>query len=396
MAKASETDDTKLTTTTPQTNYVIEPKGFWHNLDKRIEKWLNQPPGPFGRFLKSIGSGIKSIWGSKIMSPVRWVTSKIANFANDVLQNPAVQFTLFTVSLAFAIGSLILAAPAAMPIAAAALGIVVGGKIAKTAYEARKSYRKEELEKQLDLLKTLQAMRDVRNDLLSNLPKDISASIEPHLTKKTHGSTVHKRSQISGSKEFVKNLLVNLPSIASAAINVSGIPHSLHSISEIAKAASLARAGQTTISQPISSRQESYSIVTTENEIRTQINELSDEMQVPHCRSNDELLKFVGETAADMIALNEIIKKRKEPVGASPEQEDLDLFQELREDAKKAKKHTSPIEERGSSFKKALTHIGRAFLGLKSSSTPSIKGETINTMTRRDDKHHDDDTHRIG
>jgi len=364
MAKTPDTDRiTDISGDTPTQkieDYSIEPQGFWHRLDRRIERtstYIAQLK--FSKPFEMIGSGGSYLWNSRLMSPVRWVTSKAANAINSITKDPVMQFLTFAISLAFAIIAVVTAAPAALPLAATMLGMVAASKIIKTAHDARKSYRKEQLEKQLELLKTLSAIREARGHLLDQLPPETRKSIEPDLKKIDPKSPIHRRQPLAMSKETLKDILANLPGLISAGAHFSNIPTTFHTLSQVAKATSTARSAATIVSQPSSSQKNVSGVVNEENALRMEINALSIELQVPRVKDNSELSKFVADTAADTLALENLTTTHRDPSTNQSE-----TFKKLVEQIKSNPDHRKSIEgpHKGASV---TTHVLGAFLGAK-------------------------------
>jgi len=213
-------------------NYALEEQGFWHRIDRRLEKTgaslKKFSESKYWSPFKKAGESIKAFWNSKPMAPIKWVTEKTASAINTVLKHPVTQFASFAIGMTLAATALVAAAPAAIPFAAATVGVIAGGKIVNTAYNARKAYRQEQLEKQLQLLEKLQSVQERKTSILKDLPQASQNAIKPHITKRQDSQEVHHRNLKAKSQVIAENIAANLLGVASAAMDFTQLPRSLH------------------------------------------------------------------------------------------------------------------------------------------------------------------------
>jgi hypothetical protein len=376
----SSKDQSKTTEYTNQDYVIEENQGFWHRIDRRIEKLSataqKMSESKYWTPFKIIGQATKTLWNSKPMAPIKWAVSKAASTINKVLNHPATQFASFVVGTTLAITALVAAAPASVPLAAATLGIIAGGKIVKTAYDARKSYRFEQLEKQLELLEKLKKIHEHKKTLLQALPEQPKKSIEQNLTKRKDTQPIHNLKLKAKSQIVAENVAANFLGLTATAMDFTQIPRSIHSASQMLDILSTSKDAKESLEKPKEIRSESTEERKTENELRAKINRLSRELNVPKVTSNLELKEFVANSAADNIALSKALKAEH----GQYEQAFLDEKKHALTDAT----HLSDLPKTENRAKKAAIHVGKAFFGISSENNivtppPRLQNNNIDT-----------------
>jgi len=340
------------------TDYVItEGQGFWHRMDRRVEKFgesLQKASNSkwFAPF-KKVGSAISAAWNSKPMTPVRAVAQGI----NKVLKHPTVQFASFVAGITLASLAVAAAAPVALPLAAATLGVIAGGKIVSTAYQARKTYRMEQLEKQVHLLEVLKKNQIERQSHLSQIPSETKRqTIEFALTKKQSDQELHTKELRSKTKDLATSIGANLLSVASTAMDFTQLPRSLHSAQNVLSSIGTGNDVHGTILQP-ESQKDVVKGTEYENKLRSKINQLSAELQVPKANTTAELQQHVANVVADNLALKNIAPNR--------DSHSLEGFVKTRETIVTKGEHLQDLPHQENRAKSAALHVGKAFFGIE-------------------------------
>lgn len=326
-----------------------EPSGFWWSIDSYINKigkslgksssgkWMS----PLRGYISYGISGLSKIWNSKIMTPIRISAKYIGEFLDKIKKHPLLKIGSIGYFIASGVVSIVAGATTggvgAAVIASISFGAGIVSAISNIAITAHQKNKISSLKKQRDMLRIIQHTKEIQIVKLHEISKiaelqniDKKTTIEAigkAMTRQASMNNTHKRSVTAFSKFLAKNSIPAISALVGSGIESVGIIKDIaHAINHAGNAVGYSTHAGKIVTDSLrlvnstnsntESLYESGEVVNDiglkhENELKKEINILSQNLCIPKMKNTAELAAYTRNVMNDTEAMIKITKDGK-------------------------------------------------------------------------------------